>query len=312
MTRMQWGVRKPGTRRWWPVATFLLLLTLLVLTSLVYVMRVGKVEETEWMEGGSGEEVTLQANPDIPPPREVRVTVDKGATVSWEGVEDARIIGYNVYRYDQGNDRAEKVNAAIVSDTVYHDDEGTMFNSYAVAPVDEEGREGNPSQPVAAVAEPRSISGLVPTFQPVTLENTTFRDQPAPAGLPPGVVDCTADGMSYFGTWYLERYAEVTGGTLMVTPYEGSHFSYTFAGEGVAVISTRHWNYGIMEVYLDGELRAVVDLFAPEVQVSQKVYEASGLGPGAHTIKLVCAGRRNPTANFTFINLEALEIVPSP
>lgn len=306
---MRWGAWKPGTRCGF--LAFFLLISAILISMAIYLVRVNGIERRALTRGGFGEQDTRQANPDLSPPRAIRVTVDKGATVSWESPEDVRIIGYNIYRYSGGHDDAgEKVNAAIVSDTVYHDDEGTVFNSYAVAPVDGNGREGKRSEPVAAAAEPKSISGLVSTSIPVPMEDVTFRGQAPTPGLPPRMVDCTGDGMSYVGTWYLERYAEVTGGTLMVTPYQGNHFSYTFAGDGVAVISTRHWNYGIMEVYLDGELRAVVDLFAPETQVRQRVFEASGLGPGAHILKLVCTGRRNPAANFTFINLEALEILP--
>ncbi|MGQ9705021.1 MAG: rhamnogalacturonan endolyase family protein [Actinomycetota bacterium] len=311
MTAMRRGAWKPGRESWFLAS--LLLLLVLIISMAIYLIRVNEVERRAQTGGRVGNRDTRQMNPDLPPPRAVKVTVDKGATVSWEGQEDARIIGYNVYRYrGREDDTGEKINAAIVSDTVYHDDEGTMFNSYAVAPVDDYGREGKRSEQVAAVVEPKSISGLVPTSEPVVIENVTFREQTPTPELPTRLVDCTGEGMGYFGTWYLERYAEVTGGTLMVTPYQGNHFSYTFAGDGVAVISTRHWNYGIMEVYLDGELRAVVDLFAPETRVRQRVFEASGLGPGAHTIKMVCTGRRNPSANFTFINLEALEILPSP
>ncbi len=278
----------------------------------LYLLRLGETGKGSGTDF-SEDERALILNPDLPPPREVRVSVDKGATVAWEGEEgDMRVIGYNIYRYSGEGDSGERVNAAIVSDTVYHDDDGTMFNSYAVAPVDQNGREGRRSEPVAPVAEPKSLSALVPMARPVRLEDMTFRGQPAPDGLPPKAVDCTADGMSYVGTWYLERYAEVTGGTLMVTPYAGSYLAYTFAGDGVAVISTRHWNYGIMEVYVDGELRAVVDLFATETLVKQRVFEASGLGPGAHTIKLACTGRRNPSANFTFIDVEALEVLSGP
>ena len=45
-----------------------------------------------------------------------------------------------------------------------------------------------------------------------------------------------------------------------------------------------------------------------KLKVSDTVFSASGLGPGAHAIKLVCSGRKNADANFTFINLEALQV----
>ena len=254
-----------------------------------------------------GEQTYTQAKAELTAPDNVKVTVDKGATITWDGRDDVRIIGYNVYRFKSGDDPGAKVNAAIVSDTIYHDDEGTMFNSYAVAPVDNSGREGVVSLPVAAVVEPVSLTGLTPTQRPEKIEDTTFTTPPKQP-LPPTLVGCTAEGTTYLGVWYLEHYAEVTGGTLMVTPYYGDSASYTFTGDSVAVISTRHWNYGIMDIYIDGELRQQVDLYSPEIKVKDTVFTTSGLGPGAHTIKLVCTGRKNPNANFTFINLEALQV----
>lgn len=223
----------------WKSILFAFLGGLLLASGSLYLLRLGETDKGSGT-GSAYEEGELTLNPDLPPPQEVSVSVDKGATVAWKGEEgDVRVIGYNIYRYSGEGDVGERVNAAIVSDTVYHDDDGTMFNSYAVAPVDRNGREGRRSDPVAPVAEPKSLSALVPTARPVRLEDMTFRGQHAPPGIPPKVVDCTADGMSYLGIWYLERYAEVTGGTLMVTPYAGSYLAYTFAGDGVAIIATQ-------------------------------------------------------------------------
>lgn len=309
MMGTQWGGLQLNGRKSWFVGALLILASLVLLSAIVYYVRVGRVDAGG--NGGAGNQhSTVRVNRELGPPGNVKVVVDKGATITWDPIEDVRVVGYNIYRYKGEGDPGSKVNAAIISDTVYHDDEGTMFNSYAVAPVDDKGREGALSPPVPAEEKPKTIAEFTPTQPPVRVKDTTFKDQPKPAGLSPSVLDCTADGMTYVGTWYLERYPEVTGGTIMVTPYGGDYFTYTFTGEGVAVIATRHRNYGIMQVYVDGELRQEVDLYSPQTQVAQKVFSVSGLGPGPHTIKLVCAGRRNPAANYTFVGLEALEITP--
>jgi len=294
------------TRTIWPVVLVFALLGILVIaTFFVYMSRLsGSPEGGAFSTGGQS---TNQAKSQVAVPENVSVSVDNGATISWDTTDDVRIIGYNVYRYKSGDDPGSKVNSAIISDTVYHDDEGTMFNSYAVATVDTNGREGESSSQVVAVAEPVSLAGLTPTREPEKIEDVTLTEPPEEQ-LPPSFVGSTAAGMSYSGVWYEEHYAEVMGGVIMVTPYSGDSVSYTFSGESVAVVSTRHWNYGIMDIYVDGELRQQVDLYAPETIAGDTVFSASGLGPGAHTIKLVCTGRKNPEANFTFINLEALQI----
>ncbi len=291
----------------WVTAAFVLLGVLLLASFLYHLSRLGGVEEGAGSAGKEGS--SIQINPSLPSPASVKVAVEKGATITWEGLDDIRVIGYNIYRYKGDGDSGSRINAAIVSDTVYHDDEGTVFDSYAVVPVDSNGREGVASAPVAAAERPRSISSLEPVRQPEKVADHTFQEHEQQQGQAAGgMLDCTSPGMTYTGDWYLEHYSEVIGGTLMVTPYAGDYFTYTFAGESVAVVSTRHWNYGIMEVYLDGELRAEVDLFADEIRTGEKVFTASGLGPGAHTIKLLCTGRNNPSAFFTFINLEALVV----
>ncbi len=311
MLGMQWGGLQLNGRKSWLVGILVFLAVLVLLSAVVYYVRVGRVEIGE-SPGAGNQHPSVRVNRDLGPPGNVKVVVDKGATITWDPVEDIRVVGYNIYRYKGEGDPGSKVNAAIVSDTVYHDDEGTMFNSYAVAPVDNQGREGALSPPVPAEENPKTIAELTPAQPPVKVKDATFKGQPKPVGLSPSTLDCTADGMTYMGTWYLERYPEVTGGTIMVTPYGGDYFTYTFAGDGVAVIASRHRNYGIMQVYVDGELRQEVDLYSPQTQVAQKVFSISGLGPGAHTIKVVCTGRRNPAAYFTFVGLEALEIVSSP
>jgi hypothetical protein len=291
------------------LAAFGILGALVIVTFFLYMVRLSSVTTSDARtDGNTNKQVYGQVNLEIPAPGQVAVTVDKGATIKWNGEEDVRIIGYNVYRYTGADDPGSKVNSAIVSDTVYHDDDGTMFNSYAVAPVDANGRQGVVSTPVDAVADPRSLAGLTPTQQPEEVKNTTFEGPPARPDLPASIVDCTAGGMTYNGVWYLEHYAEVTGGTLMVTPYPGGYGTYTFAGDSVTVIATRHWNYGILDIYIDGELRQEVDLYSPAIKVQDRIFTASGLGPGAHTIKMVCTGRKNPQAFFTFIDIEALEV----
>jgi hypothetical protein len=297
-----------GSRRYRPyLAALFVVLAVLVIASLsLYMSRLSGANGGGY--GSAGEQATFtEAKTQLASPDNVAVTVDKGATITWDAEDDVRVIGYNVYRYKAGDDPGSKVNGAIISDTIYHDDEGTMFNSYAVAPVDNNGREGIVSIPVVAVAEPVSLAGLTPTQGPEKVEDVTFNEPPRQS-LPPSLVGSTAPGMSYYGVWYKEHYAEVTGGVIMVTPYYGDSASFTFTGDSVAVIATRHWNYGIMEVFIDGELRQQVDLYSAEIVAKDTVFSASGLGPGAHTIKLVCSGRKNPEANFTFINVEALQV----
>jgi len=269
--------------------------------------RGGNTSEAKYYEG-VGDLPYGQMNLELSTPAGIIVNIDQGAKISWTEDEDPQIIGYNVYRFRTDEDAPKKVNMAIITDTVFFDDDGTSFNSYAVSAVDVSGKEGPVSERVIAVAEPFTLASLTPTAPAEVVEDTTIDEPLAQPSLPANVVDCTARGMSYAGVWYLEHYKEVMGNTMMVTPYYGDSVTYTFSGDEVVVIATRHWNYGIMDVYIDGDLWQSVDLYSETVIPSARVFETFGLGEGAHTIKLVCSGDKNPQAAFTFVNLEALEI----
>lgn len=248
-----------------------------------------------------------RVNEELGRPLILGITVEKGATIKWQPVGAGDVLGYNLYRFKSADDPGEKVNASIILDTVYFDDDGSLFNSYSVSAVDSRGVEGPVSEVIAAVQEPVTISSLQPTRPSEVMRDVTFSTSSSPE-LTPDISDCTAPGMSYRGTWYLEHYPEVYGASLMVTPYAGDYVTYSFQGTEVTVISVKHWNYGIMDVYVDGELKGSADLYSSAVEVQVPVFTVNGLAPGAHTIKLECSGYKNPLASFTFIAVDALRI----
>jgi len=246
-------------------------------------------------------------NPDLGRPLIVSITVDRGATVRWQAPQHEEMLGFNLYRFKGDGGPGERVNSALILDQYYFDDEGTVFNLYTVAAVDRRGLEGPASEAVAAVEEPTTLAGLRPTSPPEVLRDVTFSAAAAPE-LPPEIRDCTSPGMAYRGTWYLEHYPEVYGGGLMVTPYAGDSLTYTFEGSGFSIISVRHWNYGIMDVYVDGERKGSVDLYSDHAEAQARVFTLEGLTPGVHTLQLECTGQKNPAANFTFIAVDAVEV----
>ncbi len=251
--------------------------------------------------------LTQPTNPDLGRPIIISITVDRGATVRWQAPQDQEVLGFNLYRFKGDDGPGERVNSALILDQFYFDDEGTVFNSYTVAAVDRRGLEGPTSEVVAAVEEPTTLAGLRPTSPPEVLRDVTF-SATASSELPPEIRDCTAPGMAYKGTWYLEHYPEVYGGGLMVTPYAGDSLTYTFEGSGFSIISVRHWNYGIMDIYVDGVRRGSADLYSQSAEAQARVFTLDELKPGVHTVTVECTGLKNPSANFTFIAVDAIEV----
>ena len=88
------------------------------------------------------------------------------------------------------------------------------------------------------------------------------------------------------------------------TDVPGNTAEYQFEAEGIAVIGLKGPMCGKAEVYLDGQLAATVDADFGEVSPQEIIFEASSLGPGKHTIKLVNIDGR--------LVLDALRLIRTP
>jgi alpha-L-fucosidase len=77
--------------------------------------------------------------------------------------------------------------------------------------------------------------------------------------------------------------------TISVTP--GDVWSCTFIGENVSVIAPKEAGAGKIEIQVDGQTRATIDLsIVGERKPQQVVYELTGLGSGKHIIKIINRG----------------------
>ncbi len=295
-----------------------LVLILLLVSFTSYVKKVGQ-DGYYHMNGSSDYVYSPSKNyKDLAAPKITEVIVDKGVVLKWEPVSNEKIYGYNIYRFKSPDEPGEKINSTPQAENAYYDDDGNMFCLYAVAAVDNEGREGPKSSPVKTSAEPKTIAEAKVTAPPEVKKDVNYTSshqtpnqpsaKPQPQKkVPLGMVDETSPGMSYHGEWFLEHYPEAYGGSLMVAADGGNYLSYTFQGIQVTVISCKHMNYGIMDIYIDDQPVGSADLYSPSVVWNAKVFTMGGLTPGAHTIKIVCTGKKNPQARFPFVAIDAIE-----
>jgi hypothetical protein len=77
--------------------------------------------------------------------------------------------------------------------------------------------------------------------------------------------------------------------TISETP--GDVWSASFTGSSVSVIAPKEAGAGKIEIRIDGQSRATVDLSTPGPRLSQQVVaEVTGLTPGQHSIAIVNLG----------------------
>lgn len=78
---------------------------------------------------------------------------------------------------------------------------------------------------------------------------------------------------------------------LTISDTPGDVWSCSFTGSSVTVIAPKESGAGKIEVQIDGQTRATVDLSATAArQARQEVYTVTGLAPGKHTIHIINRG----------------------
>ena len=113
----------------------------------------------------------------------------------------------------------------------------------------------------------------------------------------------------YTGVWLPQHRADLSGGSIVESPYPVSTASLTFVGTGIRWIGYRAVWGGIAQVYIDGAEKATVDTYAPAEQAQAVMYTATGLSGGTHTITIKVTGTWNPAGNSSWIVLDAFDVL---
>jgi len=113
----------------------------------------------------------------------------------------------------------------------------------------------------------------------------------------------------YTGVWLPQRRSDLSGGSIVESPYPISTASLAFNGTEVRWIGFKAVWGGIAQVYLDGALQATVDTYAPSEQAQAVIYTASGLAAGPHTITIKVTGTWNPAGCCSWVVVDAFDIM---
>lgn len=100
-------------------------------------------------------------------------------------------------------------------------------------------------------------------------------------------VDSASEQITYSGTWQTEQGDEFLNGSTATTTEAGASAELTFTGTSVRWYGrTSLRNYGVADVYIDGELAENVYSYGEDLD-NQILFEKTGLSEGTHTIKIV-------------------------
>jgi GH25 family lysozyme M1 (1,4-beta-N-acetylmuramidase) len=108
--------------------------------------------------------------------------------------------------------------------------------------------------------------------------------------LKPILTQQTSSSVHYSGTWSTTTTRYASGGSLRYTKSKGASASFTFTGSSIGWLSYKGPNRGKAAVYVDGVLKATVNLYSSTYANRQVVFVTSWTTSGSHTIKVVCLG----------------------
>lgn len=128
-----------------------------------------------------------------------------------------------------------------------------------------------------------------------------------PAG--PRRIEENDPSVVYTGIWLTQRRSDLSGGSIVESPYPVSSASLSFVGTGVRWIGFKAPWGGIAQVYLDGALQATVDSYAASEQAQAGMYSATGLPAGAHVITIKVTGAWNPAGCCSWVVVDAFDVM---
>jgi hypothetical protein len=123
-----------------------------------------------------------------------------------------------------------------------------------------------------------------------------------------------ADGVqetaaSYTGTWKNPWLSGSYGGKVKFSNTGRDYAEFTFDGTGIALVSTRDYNRGKAEIWIDGAKVRTVDLYDWWTTTKQLVFVKNGLEAGTHTLMIRVTGTKNSWSDGTRVDIDGFVVL---
>jgi hypothetical protein len=111
------------------------------------------------------------------------------------------------------------------------------------------------------------------------------------------------------GTWSTVTHSSYSAGSLIRSKIKGNYVTVAFEGTELTWIASTGAGFGTARLTLDGGTSFLVDLYSRTNLTQQEVYNTGPLSAGTHTLKIECSGLKNASALYTYVNIDALDVV---
>lgn len=146
---------------------------------------------------------------------------------------------------------------------------------------------------------------LTPTFASTPPTNTPTATTPPEACN--GTTYDDTDTRVMYNNWRGVNDASAHGGSYRHTNVNKHSIRFRFTGKAITWLTQKRPDGGIAQVYIDGELKEEVDLYAPNVQHQfKRTYKK--LGEGKHMILIRVTNDKNNASSNTFVTFDAFKM----
>jgi hypothetical protein len=125
-----------------------------------------------------------------------------------------------------------------------------------------------------------------------------------------GRIEQNNPAMIYTGHWYANNSSLLSGGAAALATDTGARASLSFTGSGVSWLTYQDQWSGVARVYVDGELKTMIDNYASPARAGVAAYSIGGLGSGTHNITIEATGSRNSSSQASWVWVDAFDVVP--
>ena len=121
----------------------------------------------------------------------------------------------------------------------------------------------------------------------------------------------SSSSIAYSGTWDIFDCPDCepcSGTDFKYSEEKGAEANFAFDGVGVKWIATKGKMMGKADVYLDSASMGSVNLYSPQFQYQQVVFEKAGLSPGRHTLAIKVPGGEKARSKRLRVNIDAFDV----
>jgi fibronectin type 3 domain-containing protein len=121
----------------------------------------------------------------------------------------------------------------------------------------------------------------------------------------------TDENIVYTGSWSTISDPAAGDGAFKQSSASASAV-FTFTGTSVTWVTKKGPDQGIARVYLDGQDKGTVDLYASTEQWQYLAYSLKNLSPDTHTLRIEVTGTKNASSSDTKVSIDAFDYLITP